>query len=60
MEKTQGFVIYSLNLWEVWVTLCEASELAPAKEGPKVIMLFHIQQTEETRAEKQRAREREG
>lgn len=58
MEKTQGFMIHSLNLWEVWVTLHEALELAAAKEGPRVLTLFHVQQMEENGAEKQREREK--
>lgn len=33
MWRTQGFVIYSLNLWEVWVTLHEVLGVGTRDRG---------------------------
>ena len=46
VEKTQGSVICSLSLWEVWVIPHTALGLEP-EEGPEVLKLFQIQQRRE-------------
>lgn len=45
-EKTQGSVICSLSLGEVWVIPHTALGLEP-EEGPEVLRLFQIQQRRE-------------